>query len=185
MIMLFRMSLQDGWFFAVAVILVAAGLAKIANPAATVRALAHARLPGGRLLNTTAVRLSGIAEVTIGAAALGFGNPVTAAFLAAAYAVFLGVAIRLITVAGAVDCGCFGPASSPIHPAHVVANGVGLAIGVLAIALPPGAVLAVEHRQSSSGFVFFALTLLLSWLGYLFFTALPALFSARKLLERV
>ena len=174
------MSIGSGWFFAAALLLAGAGIAKLSHPEPIERALATAKLPADALLQRLpSGRIAGTVEIVVAAAALGFGNRLTAALVTAAYLVFAAVAWRLLTVqATRQPCGCFGESSTPVSPVHVVVNLSAAAAGVVAVVSPPGTLLHLT-RLPWSGVPFLIGTLTLTWLTYLAFTAVPELLTAR------
>jgi hypothetical protein len=103
--------------------------------------------------------------------------------MAAAYLVFAAVAARMLTAeANRQPCGCFGETDSPVSVVHVVVDLAAAAAAVIAVVRPPGSVLDIAHHQPLAGVPFLAGTVLLAWLGYLAFTALPALLDAQAAL---
>jgi hypothetical protein len=117
-----------------ALLLLAAGAMKVADPTRTVGALA-AR---GWTVAPVAVRVGALAEAVLGAAVLAIGGQVLPALVAASYAGFAWfVAGALQSGAPVGTCGCFGRPDTPPRPAHVVVDAgfavaalVGAAVGV-------------------------------------------------------
>lgn len=102
---------------AAALLLIAAGAAKLADPTRTAGALAAMGWPASPLL----IRTGAVAELTLGAATLAIGGPalamlVTASFLG--FALFVMAALRNDTPIG--SCGCFGQADTAPRRGHVV-----------------------------------------------------------------
>lgn len=102
---------------AAALLLIAAGAAKLADPARTAGALAAMGWPASPLL----IRTGAATELTLGAATLAIGGPalgmlVTASFLG--FALFVMAALRNDTPIG--SCGCFGQADTAPRRGHVV-----------------------------------------------------------------
>jgi hypothetical protein len=129
---------------AAALLLLAAGALKVADPVAAATAVA-AR---GWRVPPVAVRAGGVAEAALGAATLAFGGRPLAAVVAvayAAYAVWVATALR----AGA-PCGCFGEPDTPARPAALV---VDLA---LAVAAAVGAVVGVRPLIDAGPLAFVA-----------------------------
>jgi hypothetical protein len=180
------MSIGAGSFFAAALLLGGAGVAKLSQPAAVARAIASARIPGGRLLERLPVgRLVGATEIVTSALALAFGTRAVAILIALAYLAFAAMAWRLLTVqASRQPCGCFGETSVPVSPVHVVVDLALAAAGIVAAVSPPGSVLHLARHQPLAGIPFVVATLTLTWLAYLAFTALPALLDARAAVEQ-
>jgi len=156
---------------AAAGLLAIAGLAKLASPAGTSRALRTQGLPARWGL----VRVLGAGEVLVAAAALlelRFG----AALLALAYAAFtVFVAAALLRGRPLSSCGCFAEPDVAPTPVHAVVTVVlaGCA-GVVSVGsggglpdLLDGPVLPAVGAVASGGLV--------GWLAYLVLAALPAL----------
>jgi hypothetical protein len=104
-----------------ALLLVAAGVAKLRRPAPTGLALARLGLPGTDPL----VRLLGAVEVVVAVAAVAVGGvaAVPVAVLYLGFAVFTAVQVRRAAATGeTADCGCFGDADAPVGWTHVVVN---------------------------------------------------------------
>ena len=101
---------------------------KLLQPAATNRALRALGVPA----SPVAVRVLGLAEVALGAAAVVVGGRLTALGLAVAYAAFAVVADRLRRSPTPVGCGCFGAGSAPPGLAHVVVDLGAVAVAVVA-----------------------------------------------------
>jgi hypothetical protein len=115
---------------AAALLLVAAGAAKVADPSRTAGALVALDWPSSPLL----VRTGAAAELVLGAAALVIGGPALALLVAASYlgfALFVMSALRAKTPIG--TCGCFGSADTPPKPLHVTIDAA-LAAGAVAAA---------------------------------------------------
>lgn len=105
----------------VAVVLAAAGVGKLARPAAAQPSLRSLRLPSGRL----AVRTLGAVELLIAAGAFAVAGVAGAVALGLAYAaltVASAVLRRQAVGAGGAGCGCFGRSSAPVGWSHVGAN---------------------------------------------------------------
>lgn len=164
------MTPAAGPFAIGAALLLGAGLAKAARPADTANALRALGLPGAPAL----VRVGGIAEAVIGAAALAVGDRVTAALVAASYAafaVFVTMALQRRTPLS--SCGCFGKADTPPTLLHVVIN-VALAASALAVAAQPRAGLGdAVSSQPLAGIPYLALVACGVGLCYLALTTLP------------
>jgi hypothetical protein len=128
-----QMDVLTGAFHIVALVVLVGGTAKVASPAGFASLLRSLRLPGG----TVASRLTGVAEVAVGAWAIIAGGAVTAAVIAATYAVFA-VTVVAARRAGSASCGCFGSAAAPPSTVHVIVNLVSASVA-LAAALVGGA----------------------------------------------
>jgi hypothetical protein len=115
---------------AAALLLVAAGAAKVVDPSRTAGALAALGWPSSPAL----VRAGAMAETVLGAAALVVGGRALALLVAASYlgfALFVMAALRAKTPIG--TCGCFGRADTPPRPGHVTIDAL-LAGGAVAAA---------------------------------------------------
>ncbi|SHG17658.1 hypothetical protein SAMN05443575_1585 [Jatrophihabitans endophyticus] len=173
---------------AAALLLVASGAAKVARPqatTATVDSLVGRLLPRPRRrpLLRVAARLVGVGEVAVGVVVLAVGGRPAAVLLAAAYLVFAAVAARLATAADPVSCGCFGRSDAPVGVPHVVLDLAAAAVAIAAIGagLPAGGGLFDDGAAVAVGGPL--LVALVTWSAYLAITALPALSSARRLVE--
>jgi hypothetical protein len=102
-----------------AAVLVLSGIAKVRQPTALVQPLRTLHLPATR----RAARAIGVVEVGVGVAVLVSSHAAVTAALALVWIGLLGAAVRLSRDAGA-DCGCFGEASRPVGPMHLVVNTV-------------------------------------------------------------
>lgn len=113
-----------------ALLLLAAGAAKLTDPSRTAGALAALDWPSSPWL----VRGGAAVELLLGASTLVVGGPVLAMLVAVSYlgfARFVMAALRSDTPIG--TCGCFGQSDTPPRPVHVVADGL-LAVGAVAAA---------------------------------------------------
>jgi hypothetical protein len=115
-----------GPLHAAALVVLAAGAAKAARPAATATAMRLIDLPGSR----AAVRAVAAGEVAVAVLVLGGvdGGRAPAAALASLHLAFAAVAAALRARSAA--CGCFGQAA-PVTVTHLVAN---LAVAGVALA---------------------------------------------------
>jgi Methylamine utilisation protein MauE len=114
-------------YLAAALMLVCAGVAKLARPDDTTRAVRAAGIPASR----SWVRAGAGAEAAIGVAAIASPGPVTAALLAASYAAFAGFVVAALVRGWPLSsCGCFGKADTRPTAAHAAMN-----IGATAAAL--------------------------------------------------
>jgi len=114
-----------------ALLLVAAGAAKVVDPARTAGALAALGWPSAPAL----VRAGAFAELLLGAAALVVGGRGLALLVAASYlgfALFVMAAMRAKTPIA--TCGCFGQADTPPKPVHVTVDVLLAAAAVTAAA---------------------------------------------------
>ena len=170
-------------------LLVGAGVAKLARPDDTARALAGLA-PGRRTLALSTgrhlVRMGAGAEALLGLAALAAPRPITAGLVAASYLAFAAVvAVARRRGSPLASCGCFGRPDTPATAVHVGLN-VLLGAAAVAVAVHPPA----SGRLSGvlSGHVAWDVALLalvgvgtyLSWLAY---GPLSSLAAARQLVE--
>jgi uncharacterized membrane protein YphA (DoxX/SURF4 family) len=102
-----------------AAVLVLSGIAKVRQPTALVQPLRTLHLPATR----RAARAIGVVEVGVGVATLVSSHAAAMAALALVWIGLLAAAVGLSRDAGA-DCGCFGEASRPVGPVHLVVNTV-------------------------------------------------------------
>jgi methylamine utilization protein MauE len=166
---------------AAALLLLAAGAAKLRAPSAAAAMLRRAA-PGlpRALRQPAAVRIGGAAEVAVAAAVIGTGSRASLVLLAAGYALFAAVALRLAVVGRGASCGCFGGTDSPVGPAHVVLDVLAVAVAVAAAVAPPGPVGGQFDGAVLPGLIGTAQAVLLAYLGFLSITALPALAADRR-----
>jgi hypothetical protein len=170
------MTWLSGPLFALALLVLGAGAAKLARPAAVVDALWQARLPGRRTVAKPAmVNALAVVEIGVGAWAVAFGSVAAAAALAVLYAGFAAFAWRLLAVRGPdASCGCFGATNSPVSRIHVAFTVVATVLCALAAVWPVGTVVSVLREQPAWGVPFAVLTLLAAWVSEVLLTALPA-----------
>jgi hypothetical protein len=176
------MAPTGGIFDALAVLVGIAGAAKLLRPAGVTTALDRLHPPGWNVLGRWPVaRLVGGAEIIVAVGALSAGGRPWAAVMTAFYLGFTVVAWRL-SAGPATDCGCFGAASSPLNRTHVVVDAVFTAAAAVTVAFPPA---SLSERIGTPGqAVAHALVVaLLVTVGFLAFTALPALVDARKAVQ--
>jgi hypothetical protein len=125
------MGVWAGPFLIVALLLAAAGAAKVADPANAVGALRGFGVPVAPVV----VRVVGAAEAALAVSAVVTGSAVLAAAVAASYLVF--TAFVLIALARDLpigSCGCFGKVDTPPSVLHVVVN-LGAVVAALGVAL--------------------------------------------------
>jgi hypothetical protein len=174
-----------GLVSAAALLLAAAGLAKLRQRTPLRSAFAAAAVPGlARLPAGPATRLAGALELAIALAALGLGGRLGALLIAVGYAALTGLAARMVAVEAGQDCGCFGR-PSPVSHWHTGVNLAGLLIGLAGTAWPAGSLPAEIVRQPVPGLALALAAALLGYLGYLTMTELPALRSAIAGLETI
>jgi hypothetical protein len=178
-----------GIFIIACGLLVLAGVAKVVRPDDTARAfvlMLPEQLPrvpsfkAGRL----AVRTGALVEAAVGASALLFPRPVTAALVAVSYTLFVCTVVYARRRGGPLStCGCFGRPDTPATGLHVVLNAVFAAASVT-VALRPShftTLASLLANQPWSG-----VPLLLAcgagvWLAYLALSPLATLEAARHL----
>lgn len=172
---------------AAATLLVVAGLAKIRTPApaATMLATFVESWRVSRARARLAARAAGVVECVVGVAALVFGGRVALTALAAAYLVLTVVALRLATGPRRAACGCFGAADGTVGAPHVAFDLVCLVVAVTGAARASGSVATLFGGSALAGVTAVLQVLVLSALGYLSITALPALAAARREVEGI
>lgn len=161
------------WVFAL--LLAAAGVAKVTSPAATGAALQTAKLPADHRL----VRLLGVYELALAAVVLLVGGTVPAALLAVTYVAFAAFAFRQSR--RGEGCGCFGEAATPTGNIHVLVN-VAAASCAAATALGPARSLLTAVEQPLHALVATVLLVTATGVVRLLLTAVPDLAAARGLL---
>ncbi len=123
----------SGPFLAAALLLVAAGVLKVADPAPLVRALRSV----GLRAPASAVRALAAGEAALGLAAVLTGSRVAAAGVALSYAAFtVFVAVALARGGVLASCGCFGKQDVPPTRAHIAVTAA-LALVATAVAVRP------------------------------------------------
>ena len=165
-----------GPFLAAAVLLVAAGAAKLVDPLPLVRALRSARLPGG----ATLVRALALGEVVLGLAAVLVGSRLTAIGVALSYAGFTAFVLLARRRGGVLaSCGCFGKADTPPTTTHVVTTGA-LAVVAAAVAVRPlGNLPDLLGVSPGGGLPLLVVTAAVAVTTYLVLSLLPLLEVAR------
>lgn len=168
---------------AAALLLAAAGLAKLRQQVPIRSALAAAGVPGAqRLTPRMANRLSGAVELGIAAAALLIGGRLGAALLALAFLVLAGLSARMMRIESGQDCGCFAK-PVPVSHWHTGVNLGCAAAGLIALVQPAGSLLGRIGEQPVTGSALLLAAGVLAYLGYLMMTALPELTAAAAELE--
>lgn len=171
---------MTGLLWAAALLLVAAGAAKMVHPEPTAAAARESGIPGSTLVTRPwVVRLLGLLEVLAGIAALLRGGPWSAAALALIYLTLAVVVRRLLREGPDRDCGCFGRPSEPVSRAHLLVNLAGAAIGLAAMLAPVPGLPPLLIESPGETLVLLAAAVVLSGLGRLTMTALPALSRLR------
>jgi hypothetical protein len=177
-----------GIFLIASGLLVVAGLAKTIRPDDTARALVvlAAGDAGGRRLFRWRwlVRAGGLAEALLGVAALAMPQPVTAALVAASYAVFSAVVLIARRRGGPLStCGCFGRPDTPPTLVHLALDVLFAAAAVVvAFSAPVGATLGGElSAQPEMGVPLAFVSAVGLWLSVLAMSELGRLGAARHL----
>lgn len=130
-------------FLIAAGLLVVAGVAKLRQPHGALRVLEALRLPA----RTTGVRLLGLVEVAVGAAAFASGARWSALVLASMFGLFALVGLWLVVARVDVpSCGCLGALDTPPSLLHVVLCVLAGAAAVLAALADP---VRIDHYLGS------------------------------------
>jgi hypothetical protein len=121
-------------YLAAALLLVAAGLAKVIEPLSLVRALQGAGLRVRAPLLASWVRVVAAAEALLGLIAVVLPGPLVAAAVALSYAGFTAFVLRALRSGSPLaSCGCFGKTDTPPTPGHAAATALlALAAGLVA-----------------------------------------------------
>lgn len=169
------MSVVSAIHASAAVLLLVAGVAKLARPAE-----GFAGLVGFRA-RPVLVRILGGGEIVAGAGALWLGGPVPASAVGLLYAAFALAVLRAL-LTGAESCGCFGRLDAPPSRVHVLGNlalaGVSFAAAGADVAPVQTIVQSISDRPAV-GAALVAEIVLIAGLGLVAFTALPEALGAR------
>jgi hypothetical protein len=173
-----------GLFLIAAGLLVVAGMAKAARPDDTARAMA-ALLPGSPPLRPLRwlVRTGALAEAALGAVAIVFPRPLTAALVALSYLAFAGVVALARWRGGPLaTCGCFGRPDTPPTALHLILDLAlaGAAAAVAVGATSAGTLAAQLAHQPWAGAPLLFVSAVGLWLTALALSALAALTAARR-----
>ena len=135
------MSVLDGAFWVVSLVLLASGVTKLLDPAPLGTALVELGvLPAGEpARGALAGRVLGAIELLVGGAALVVGGRLTAVLVTLSYLVFT-VIVAASWRRGLRSCGCFGASSSPPAALHVALNAVSTCVALGAVLAPAPAV---------------------------------------------
>jgi hypothetical protein len=181
------MTAPSGVLWAAVLLLMLAGWAKLRQPnplrmsVRILRSRDSSRLTARLsqpLGSVAGVRTAGLAELIIGAYALLLGGRVASAVVAATYLALAGMAAVLATSAPGTDCGCFGAAASPAGPTHVVVDALAALIAGIAVLWPASGLLSAVSAHPATAGATLAAAAVLTGLGYLALTAVPALLAA-------
>jgi len=160
-----------------AALLGAAGLAKVARPAPTARALRSVGLP----VPAGLVRAGAAAEVAVGGGFVLFGGWLAAGAVALSYAgfaVFVGAALaRGGTVS---SCGCFGEPDTPPTLTHLLVCAAGAAGAAAAASTHPVGAWALVSAHPAQAPALLLLVACTAYCGYLLMAVAPRL-AARRL----
>lgn len=163
-----------GAYLAAALLLVAAGLAKVRRPADTSIALRRAGLP----VPEWAVRAGAAAEVAAGCWAFTSGRA-AAGLVALSYLGFAGfVALALRRGSPVSSCGCFGKADSPPTVSHVVLNLAAAATAAWGAFHAHPDVVSVLRHQPLAGVPLVLLMGAAAYLAYLVVAVMPKTLAA-------
>ena len=161
------MNAATAFYASAAVLLVIAGVAKVARPATAAVLMEDLGAPAGGPLSGTRLALAfGVLEVRAVAAVVGL-----------LYAVFALTVLRAMAV-GAASCGCFGRVEAPPSWYHVIGNSL-FAIAAF-VAVSASSPLEVMDSQPAGGVGFVVLVGVLAGLALVVFTALPEAMAARR-----
>lgn len=170
-----------GLLNAAAILLAAAGLAKLIRPGKP--ALVTAGVPGADRIRARLLdRGSGLLELLLALTILIVGGRSAAILVAVVYAVLAGMSIRMMSLsAGSTgpDCGCFGT-SSPLTHWHTAVNAGFALMGVAAVGWAPG---RLAGQPAGTALILLLASITLAYLGFLLMTALPELLRVAVPLE--
>jgi hypothetical protein len=174
-----------GLYLIAAGMLCVAGIAKALRPDDTARAMA-ALVPGRAPLDLvrSVVRVGALAEAALGAVAIAFPRPVTAALVALSYLAFSGVVAYARRRGGPLaTCGCFGRPDTPPTALHLVIDlALAAAAATVAVGTPSENTLGLElAHQPWAGFPLLFVSAVGLWLTALALSSLAALTAARRL----
>jgi len=133
------------------VVLVVAGIAKLARPDELAIALGR-RLRMARTMTTVVVRALAGAEVVLGAVGAAHPGGVPAALVALSYAVFTGYVWSLRRAGAALSsCGCFGEPDTPATRAHLAVTAMFAVSGALVAPTGRTGLSSVLRAQPAAG----------------------------------
>ncbi|MEO6501982.1 MAG: MauE/DoxX family redox-associated membrane protein [Jatrophihabitantaceae bacterium] len=172
-----------GLVSAAALLLAAAGLAKLGQRAPVRSALAAAGIPGAHRLGAKAAnRLSGAVELAVALLALLVGGRAGAALIAVAFGVLAGLSARMMSIESGQDCGCFAKPVAVSHW-HTAVNLSCALAGLIALVQPAGSLISQFAERPGTAAALLLAAVVLAYLGYLVMTALPELTAATAELE--
>jgi hypothetical protein len=154
-------------FLAATLLLGAAGVAKLARPDDTARALQTVGLPFGR----TAVRAGAAGELLVAIAAVAVPGPWTGSLVAVSYGAF-GVFVLLALRRGwpLASCGCFGRPDTRPTTAHAVLNLAAATVAVWWAAVAEGPLREVIRHEPWGGGPLILVSAVIAGLAYLVWT---------------
>ncbi len=165
-----------GPYLAAAVLLAAAGAAKLRDPLPLVRALRSARLPA----STRLVRALAGAELVLGLLALVLGSRATAVLVCLSYLAFTGFVLLARRRGGVLaSCGCFGRSDTPPTAAHVVVTAALAAVAAAVGVRPLGPLPGVLDAAPAAGGPLVLATAAVAVSAYLVLALLPLLRTVR------
>ena len=168
---------------AAALLLAAAGMAKLRQPAPIRSALAAAGIPGAQRLGAKAAnRLSGAVELAVAAVALLVGGRVGAAAIALGYLILAALSARMMSIESGQDCGCFAKPVAVSHW-HTAVNLSCMLVGLIALAAPSGPLISRFGSTPVTASALLLAAAVLAYLAFLVMTALPELIRATAALE--
>ena len=169
------------FYAAGSLLLVFAGVAKLAFPRPAADLMGGLGLPAGVWF----ARAAGGAEVVLGVTVLAVGGPAPAMAAAGVYSLFA-LVVLLALSRGLSSCGCFGQVDSPPSRIHVIGNLFFAAVFVLAAgAGSPPRVWVGTAADQPVGLVALVLAVcVLAGLVFVSFTAVPEWLRARSMGSR-
>jgi hypothetical protein len=176
-----------GLYLIAAGLLCVAGVAKAWRPDDTALAMA-ALVPGRPPLRVmrSVVRVGALAEAALGATAILFPRPVTAALVALSYLTFCAVVAYARWRGGALaTCGCFGRPDTPPTALHLVLDlTLAAAAAAVAVNTQPENTLGLQlSHQPWAGLPLLFVSAVGLWLTALALSALAALTAARRVAQ--
>ena len=166
------MDALAGPYLAAAVLLVAAGGAKLLDPLPLVRALRSVGLPAPAFL----VRVGAGVELALGLVAAVTGHGAAAIGVALSYAAFTAFVLVALTRGGVLaSCGCFGKADTPPTATHAVVTGAFAAVAAAVAVQPYGSLPDLLASSPWSGVPLLLATAAVAATAYLVLALLPLL----------
>lgn len=170
------MDALAGPYLAAAVLLAAAGGAKLRDPLPLVRALRSARLPASPGL----VRALAGVELVLGTTAVLLGSRTTALLVCLSYVAFTAFVLLVQRRGGVLaSCGCFGRSDTPPTAAHVAVTAALAAVAAAVCARPLGPLPVLLDASPAAGAPLVLATAAVAASAYLVLALLPLLRTAR------